>query len=88
MNTIDQLREHLFETLKALRDPVNPMDVARAKTIADVAQVVINSAKVEVEHMKVLPGSGTGFIPEAIKTEGNKTLPSGITGVTRHRIAG
>jgi hypothetical protein len=88
MNTIEQLREHLFETLKALRDPANPMDVARAKTIADVAQVVINSAKVEVEHMKVSPGSGTGFIPEANKIEGDKPLPPGIKGVTRHRIAG
>ncbi len=83
MKPIDDLREHLFQTLKALRDPTNPMDIDRAKAISDVAQTVINSAKVEVEHMRIAPGSGTGFIPER-----DENLPKGIKGVTTHRIAG
>lgn len=63
MGTIDDLREHLFATLKALRDPDNPMDLQRAKTIAEVAQVAINSAKVEVEAMKVTDGAiASGFL--------------------------
>ena len=56
---IKHLREHLFGTLEDLRDPDKPMDIARAKAIADVAQVVINSAKVEVDFVKA-----TGQIPE------------------------
>lgn len=40
------------------------MEIERAKAIANVAQVIINSAKVEVEHLKVAGGKGTGFIKE------------------------
>ena len=65
-NSISDLRKHLFDTIAALKDPKKPMEIARAKTIADVAQVVINSAKVEVDFMRMRgDGSiGTGFIPE------------------------
>ena len=65
-HTINDLREHLFATLEGLRDKENPLDIERAKAVADVAQVVINSAKVEVEHMKVNAAfDGTGFIAPA-----------------------
>lgn len=47
------LRDHLFATLSALRDKDNPMDLDRASTIADVAQVLVSSAKVEVDYLKV-----------------------------------
>ena len=51
--TITDLRAHLFAVLAGLRDKDNPMDIERAKAISDVAQVVINSAKVEVDYMKI-----------------------------------
>jgi hypothetical protein len=47
-----------------LQDKEHPMDLDRAKTIADVAQVVINSAKVEVDFIEAVGSSGTGFIPK------------------------
>ncbi|KVT04472.1 hypothetical protein WT24_23535 [Burkholderia sp. MSMB1078WGS] len=62
MKNIDALRNHLFNALEALTDKEKPMEIERAKAIADVAQVIINSAKVEVEHLKVAGGKGTGFI--------------------------
>lgn len=46
-NKIEDLRNHLFATLEALQDEDDPMEVERAKTIADVAQVIVNSAKIE-----------------------------------------
>ncbi len=52
-NKISDLRNHLFETLEALKDDDKPMDVTRAKAISDVAQVIIASAKVEIEFMEV-----------------------------------
>jgi len=52
-NKIDDLRNHLFATLEALQDPEHPMELERAKTIADVAQVIVNSAKVEVDFVRV-----------------------------------
>jgi hypothetical protein len=64
-NKIEDLRNHLFETLEALKDKDEPMDLARARAIADVAGVVIDSAKVEVDFLKVTGGlRSTGFLPE------------------------
>lgn len=64
-NDVTQLREMLFDTINQLKDPSKPMDIDRAKTIADVAQVIINSAKVEVDHAKITGGiPSTGFLPE------------------------
>lgn len=92
-NTITDLRGHLFDTLRALKDPAKPMDIERAKAVADVAQTIINSAKVEVEHLKIAGGKGSGFIPEAPK---NPALPDGTSvidqkpgvTVTRHQLKG
>ncbi|HEM7881364.1 hypothetical protein [Burkholderia contaminans] len=74
MNNIEALREHLFNTLQGLTDNEKPMEIERAKAIAEVAQVIINSAKVEVEHLKVAGGKGTGFI--------------NAPGSTTHRLGG
>ena len=64
-NSIEDLREHLFATLAALRDETKPMEVERARAVADVAGKIIESAKVEVAFMKEVGGKGSGFIPEA-----------------------
>ena len=64
-NKIEDLRNHLFATLEALQDDENPMEFERARTIADVAQVIVNSAKIEIEFIRATGRSeGTGFIPE------------------------
>jgi hypothetical protein len=63
-NKIEDLRNHLFATLEALQDDENPMDINRAKTIADVAQVIVNSAKIEVDFIRATGNEQTtGFIP-------------------------
>ena len=62
-NKISDLRDHLFATLEALRDEEKPMEIDRAKAIADVAQTIINSAKVEVDFIEATGKSpATGFI--------------------------
>jgi hypothetical protein len=64
-NKIEDLRNHLFATLEALQDEEKPMEIERAKSIADVAQVIVNSAKIEVDFIRATGRSaGTGFIPE------------------------
>jgi hypothetical protein len=64
-NTIDDLRSHLFDTLAALKDKDKPMDLDRARSVAEVAKVLVESAKVEVEFMKVTGAvRGTGFLPD------------------------
>lgn len=62
-NKIDDLRNHLFATLEALRDKDEPMDLERAKTISAVAQTIINSAKVECDFIELTGTKGSGFIP-------------------------
>lgn len=69
MKDLTTLREHLFGTLDALRDSANPMDLDRAKTIAEVAQQVVNTAKVEVDFLRATGQQhGSGFIPALPKT--------------------
>lgn len=64
-NKIEDLRNHLFATIEDLRDTEKPMDIQRAKAIAEVAQTIINSAKVEVDFIEATGATrGTGFIPE------------------------
>lgn len=51
---INDLRAELFATVRALRDPTNPMDINRAKAVSEVAQTIINSAKVEVDMINAV----------------------------------
>lgn len=82
MSDITELREHLFATLRALRDKEAPMDVDRARVISQVAATVIDSARAEIEHMRLTGDhAGTGFLP-------SPALPDGITGVRRHLLKG
>jgi hypothetical protein len=53
-NKISDLRDHLFATLEALSDKEAPMELDRAKTICAVSKQVIDSAKVEVDYMRVV----------------------------------
>lgn len=64
-NKIEDLRNHLFATLEALADPEKPMPLDRAKAIADVAQVVVNAAKVQVDFIRATNRTtdDTGFFP-------------------------
>ena len=56
-NKIEDLRNHLFETLEALKDETAPMDIERAKAVASVGQVIVNSAMAEVRAYTVLGGN-------------------------------
>lgn len=63
-NKIDDLRNHLFETLEALKDDEKPMDLDRARAVAEVARVIVDSAKVEVDFLKVTGAvKSTDFLP-------------------------
>lgn len=75
-NKIEDLRNHLFETLEALKDPDKPMELDRARAVADVARVIVDSAKAEVEYLKATGRTaGTGFIP-LDEAKGPGTPPS------------
>ena len=59
-NKMVDLRNHLFATLEGLQDAEKPMDLERARAISEVAQVVINAAKVEVAAARALNVASLG----------------------------
>lgn len=85
-NKLSDLRDHLFATLEQLTDKENPMEINRAKAIADVAQVIINSATVEVKAINAINADVPEFfggkkdkpeLPAAkAPTNGNSVRPS------------
>ena len=75
-NKISDLRDHLFETIEALKDPEKPMDIERARAISDVAQTIINSAKVEVDLVKACSGSAPGSQFFLLPQQERRELPS------------
>lgn len=92
-NDINELRTHLFDTLRGIKD--GSMKLETAQAINETAQTIINAAKVEVDHMKVAGGcsefmSSNGSAPSISHTRtGTKTVTQipGAT-VTQHKIAG
>jgi hypothetical protein len=65
---IQDLRHHLFETIEMLKD--GDIEIDKAKAISEVAQVIINSAKVEVQFLKEMGSNRhTGFIQLENKEE-------------------
>jgi hypothetical protein len=72
---IGELRQHLFDTLKDLRDKEKPVDRERVELTVAVAEQIINTGKLEVDAERVARKIiGTGFLPESPK---GKLLPSG-----------
>lgn len=64
------LRRHLFATLEALQDEEKPMELDRARVIAEVAQTLVNSAKVEVDFLRVTgKPEGSPFLEGAHQLE-------------------
>ena len=75
-NKIEDLRNHLFATLEALQDEEQPMDIERARAIAQVAGVVVESAKAEVKFIEATGATqGTGFIPASPEQRAAEGLP-------------
>ncbi len=60
-----QLRAHLMATLASLRDRTNPMEPDRARAVAQVAGVLVDTARVEVDYIKATGGDGGGFFADA-----------------------
>lgn len=68
---INTLRAQLLATLADLRNRENPMEPDRARAIAQVACVLVDSAKVEVDYIKATGQDTSNFIdglkaPEAV----------------------
>lgn len=74
---IRELRKHLFETIEGLKDEKNPMDIDRAKAISQVAQTIIDSARVEVKFAELTgQNAESDFLVEKKTQRPNGQLPA------------
>lgn len=78
-NKIADLRNHLFDTIEALKDAENPEEVVReidrAKAIVGVAQVIVDTAKAENSFLELSEHAmkrSSGFIPAAQIEQSNQ----------------
>ncbi|AIV88162.1 hypothetical protein [Burkholderia pseudomallei] len=94
MSTITDMREHLMQTLAALRDRENPMDVDRARAVAQVAGVLVDSAKVEVDYIKATGATGDSLFISPLNSDPDRLLKGSSGDIERtptgfmHRIRG
>ena len=66
-NKINDLRNHLFEVIEMLKDDeVNSMTIEKAETIAQVAQVIINTGKLETDYIRATDGRRSNYQTEFI----------------------
>ena len=103
-NHISTVRQHMIDQLRALRtaQPGEALDaeIRRAKGVSDIAQTIINSAKVEVDYLQATNQQSTPFlevppdqpyITNAGQSGDTKRTPgdgNGITAITRHTLRG
>ncbi len=83
---IAQMREHLMATLASLRDREHPMEPDRARAIAQVAGVMVDSARAEVDYIKATGADRSDFLepaPTALPAPGNP-FPTSVV----HRLKG
>jgi hypothetical protein len=89
---IQAVRQHLLDTLAELRRKDQPMEVDRARAVAQVAAVLVDTAKVEVDYIKATGQAQSTFLEEApdpsVAQLGN--TPTGQVarwpGVTQHKL--
>lgn len=87
---INQVRQALLDTLADLRNRDTPMDIERAKAVATVASVLVDTAKVENEYLKITGQDRAGFLEmpdegmKLVAPSANNPFPS----VVRHRLEG
>lgn len=80
---LTDLRTALFETLDGLK--AGTMDIDRAKMINEVGKTLVETARVEVDFLRVTNGVESAFIETPVEVP---ELPNGITGITRHTLNG
>ncbi len=76
--------------MEGLKDEDKPMDLNRAKVVVEVAQTLINSAKVEVDFLNAIDSSEATEFFDLQRIEKRRSLKDGggIPELPMRRIAG
>lgn len=76
-NNIESLRKIMFETLRGVKD--GTIEPEKAKSINDTAQTIINTAKVEIDFIRVT-GQASAASSFLSGQGGNKQITNTPTG--------
>jgi hypothetical protein len=60
-NKVQDLIDNVMETIEALKDPDDPMDIQRAKAVCHAAQTIVNIAKVQVDFARLKEKEGDTY---------------------------
>lgn len=71
MSNIQTLREQMFQTLQGIKD--GSISVDKAKAICQVGDVIVASAKIEVDFIRATGGSDSEFLT----VNNSKETPTG-----------
>lgn len=91
---INELRQQLLDTLKDLRNRENPMEPDRARAIAQVATVLVDSAKAEIDYIKATGSDRSDFIEPPVQITSDSSgagvtpLPNWPQGGRVHKLQG
>lgn len=90
---INEVRQSLLDTLKDLRSKEQPMDIERAKAVATVASVLVDTARVENDYLKITGQDKSNFLetPADVQDEIQVSEPSAhnpFPRVVRHTLNG
>lgn len=77
-HNVNDLRAAMFEAMDLLK--TGQITVEQARAMSELGKVMIDSAKTEVEYIKINGGGELPFL------ETDERLPEGVVSVTRHRI--
>ena len=85
MSDYNELNDVLFATLRDLKDRETP-DLERARAISEIAQTIINAAKVNVDYIKTAGKGRSDFFrtPETIENAAQPTI-TGVKHITAVR---
>lgn len=61
---IDQVRSALLDTLSALRNTTNPIDLDRVKAMVAVSNTLVDTARVENDYLKLTGQSRSAFLAD------------------------
>lgn len=84
-NNITELREILFETLRSVKTG-DEKAIARAKAVSEVSQTIINTVRLEIDHVKATGQRQTsGFLTDT-KTAKQPTRIADMQPSVVHKI--
>lgn len=88
-SNLDELREHLFATLREVK--AGTLEIDRAKAVVQVAEQLIDTARVEVDYVRVTGETGgSTFIARSPRLADKKSDAPDPSIVSRrvHRLEG